>query len=288
MRRVITVGTFDGVHRGHREVIATLIREAAAKGAVPTVVTFDRHPLATVNPAKCPPLIESLQMRDEMLRRAGVDVIVIPFTEEIRRKTAREWMLRLREDYDAAGIVIGYDNRFGSDGSRLDTRDFIRAGKECGIDVTEATEIEGCSSSAIRSAVAEGDLDKATRLLGRPFSISGRVTKGKQLGRTIGFPTANLSVDPRQLLPPKGVYAGTAVIDGTRHPAIINIGTNPTVSDSDSIKIEAHIKDFEGELYGRPLTLELSRKIRDEKKFASLDDLKRQIKEDIVSAGLAD
>lgn len=282
--RAVTIGTFDGVHCGHREVIRRLKQISRANGLTPAVITFDRHPLEITAPDRAPKMITSIEDADRLLEAEGVEIIRIPFTEDLRRLTAREWMAELKVKHDVSAIVIGYDNRFGSDCRLLAAEDYARIGKDLGLLVTTAPEIEGCSSSAVRRAVSEGEIEKANNILGRQFSIKGKVIRGRQLGRSIGAPTANLCIDQKQLMPKPGVYSAQAVIDNEKYRAVVNIGVNPTVCNDRRIKTEAHLIDFSGNLYGKDLRLDFKRRIRDEKKFASLDELKQQIKADIAEA----
>lgn len=280
---VITVGTFDGVHRGHREVIRTLLDIAGRRHMHPVVVTFDRHPLEVVAPDRAPKLIVTLEERDRLLAQEGVEVVILPFDSEVRKMTAAEWMRTLRDRFGMKVLVLGYDNSFGSDGHSLSVDDFKRIGEGLGIAVVEAGALPGCSSSAVRKAVADGDVARAAEILGRPFSMSAIVVHGRQIGRTIGFPTANIEVPPAGLIPKAGVYAATVTLpNGKSRPAVVNIGDNPTVSGDGRIRIEAHIPEFDGDLYGKKLSIAFIRRIRGERKFDSLSDLQTQIQRDIA------
>lgn len=279
--RIITVGTFDGVHRGHCRVLALLRREAELTGLTPAVITFDRHPLETVAPHRAPKLIMHPSRRDTILRESGIEVICLPFDEALRRMSVRQWMSELRNRFDARAVVLGYDNKFGSDGREMPFEEYRRIGESLGLRVFVADAVVGCSSTAVRRAVEKGDMRLASEILGRPFSVVGEVVGGRRLGRTIGFPTANISVGRRQLLPATGVYAAETMIGGTKYAAMVNVGENPTVSDSGRIRIEAHLIGFKGDLYGRRLEIEFLRRIRDERKFDSIEDLRRQLQQDL-------
>lgn len=272
------VGMFDGVHRGHQALAAHVRQAAAERGLQPAFFTFDRHPLQTVAPERAPRLLSTPDQRRRWLE-PGLTV-ALPFDEAMRRMTAEEFMRMLRDDYGARLIAIGFNHRFGSD--RLpDFEDYRRVAESLGIEaVLVREEGEGISSSAIRQALAEGDIERANDMLGHPFALAGTVAHGQALGRSIGFPTANIiPAQPAQLIPCEGVYAGRLL----GHPALVNIGHRPTVGDDGHLSIEAHVIGYDGDLYGRPVELELTHRIRDERKFSSLDALRAQIALDKAS-----
>lgn len=279
--KIVTVGTFDGVHRGHQAVLSTLLAEGKQRGLSPLVITFDRHPLEIIMPARAPRLLMAPDSRDRIIRETGAEVMRLSFTESLRGMTASEWMRELRDVYNARIIVLGYDNTFGSDGAGLGADDFREIGREVGLDVLVAPEIDGCSSSAIRNAVGLGATDEAEAMLGRPFSISGKVIHGRQLGRTIGVPTANVELGMRQMLPLNGVYAATVDTRQGTYPAVVNVGHAPTVTDDSPLSVEAHLLDFDGDLYGECVEVRFGPRIREERKFASLEALRSQIARDI-------
>ncbi len=284
-KAVAAIGTFDGVHKGHLKVIEKLKEVAAEKDADPIVITFDSHPLSIIAPERTPTSITSTEKKCELLRGAGVMALVMHFDREMRETTARDWMKRLRDEYGVVGLVVGYDNTFGSDGVTLSIADYKRIGAELGIEVVEAPFVAGISSSAIRKAITAGDIDHATSMLGRYYSLSGTVVTGNQLGRTIGFPTANIHPHPGLTIPANGVYAAIAVLpDGSRRHAVVNIGTRPTVRRGDQRTVEAHIIDFNGDLYGHPISLIFRKRMRDEMKFKSIEALRQQIEKDCHSA----
>lgn len=281
----VTVGTFDGVHRGHREVVDFLMKESGDRNLRPMVITFEPHPLAVVAPERSPLLLESPQEREDALRALGPEVVVLKFDEELRRQTVDQWFARLAKDYNVKLVVAGFDNTFGSDGMMMSLSDYVRIGAEHGIEVIEAPRLEGVSSTLIRKALGAGEVAKASEMLGRQFTVNGIVNHGRGLGRTIGVPTANLSPEPGMLLPAPGVYAADAVTeDGKRCRAVVNIGVAPTVAKGLPMTIEAHLLDFDGDLYGKTLRLEFLRRLRDERKFDSLDELKLQIVRDAAEA----
>ncbi len=283
--RAVSIGTFDGVHRGHQVVVSTLRDIALQRGLKPTVITFDRHPLEIIAPDKAPGRIMPLSEEIDLLRSLGVDVMVQPFTEETRRLSAAQWLRHLRQDLATGALVMGYDNTFGCDCRSLSSDGYIALGAEEDIPVVVAPEVAGISSSAIRKAIAEGAVAEAGEMLGRPYSISGPVVGGKQLGRRIGFPTANVEAAQGLVLPASGVYAARAVLpQGEKLNAVVNIGTRPTVDNSGLISIEAHIPGWEGNLYGSQLRVEFIDRIRSEQRFASIEELKEKLAADVAAA----
>ena len=284
-RRAATVGTFDGVHRGHIAVIEKLKAVGAQARMTPTVITFDRHPLSVVAPEHAPRRLMMPDKEAERLRSMGVEVEIVPFTPELMRLTAAQWMQRMKSEMNVDALVVGYDNTFGCDGVDMSVADYIRLGQNEGIVVSEAPVISGSSSSAIRRALTAGDVEKAGEMLGYRYTLEGNVVHGRQLGRTIGFPTANLAPDAFMLVPANGVYAADAgVPDGRRFRAVVNIGNRPTVGNGLGRTIEAHIIGYSGDLYGQPLRLEFLRRLRNERQFASLDALRGQITADVEAA----
>lgn len=288
IRRAATVGMFDGVHLGHRLVIDQLCAVAAERGLLPTVFTFDRHPLSTISPARAPKMLSTVGQKTRLIVECGAkDVVVLRFDDALRNLSAAEFMAMLHDSYGVELLLVGHDHRFGRDRAQ-EFDDYCRIGKECGILVVRADElvIPGCGhalcSSTIRNALSEGDIDLATRLLGHPFTIQGRVGHGRNIGHTIGFPTANLvPFMPDQQLPKPGVYAGSAVIQGGGcYKAMVNIGTNPTVAHDNALKIEAHLLGYEGDLYGSIMSLTFTGRLRDERRFPSLEALKAQLRAD--------
>lgn len=280
--RVAAIGTFDGVHRGHRSVLKTLTDYAREHDLEPVAITFKEHPLALIDPARVPSQLTPLWKKKNLLLEVGAVPMVLDFDQPMRATTAREWMKSLRDNHRVKVLVIGYDNTFGCDGINLSLADYKKIGKEEGIIVLTADEIKGVSSSAIRKAVKAGEMEKAREMLGRPYSITAKVVRGNGLGHTIGFPTANIDVPKGAAIPKPGVYAGIVktLDDGMKHPAMINIGCRPTVMRGDDIVIEAHVIGWEGNLYGRDITLRFLKRLRDEQKFSSICDLKSQLDKD--------
>lgn len=276
-----TVGTFDGVHIGHLEVLQTLRHFAEELHLQPLAITFDRHPLETVAPDRAPLMLTPSAERDRRLRAAGVEVVELTFGKEMSMLSAEEWMKLMRNRFGVELLVIGYDNTFGHDGRLLPHARYREIGERIGIEVVEAPKIEGISSSAVRKTVAAGDMDKAAAMLGRPFSVVGEVVAGQHLGRTIGWPTANIATPPRQILPAPGVYAAEAVTEsGPRIAAMVNIGHRPTVGDNLATTTEAHLIDWHGDLYGKNLEIRFISRLRNEEKFESLEMLSAQLRRD--------
>lgn len=281
------IGTFDGVHKGHVTVVEKLKEVADEKGIDPIVITFDTHPLTVIAPERAPSALTSTEKKCELLRGAGVMALVMHFDEDVRETTARDWMRHMHDEFGIVALVVGYDNTFGSDGVTLSIADYKRIGAEIGIEVVEAPFVEGISSSGIRKALAAGDIAKATSMLGRYYSLSGTVVTGNRLGRTIGFPTANLLPQPGLTIPANGVYAAIAVLpDGSRRKAVVNIGTRPTVRRGDKRTVEAHILDFNDDIYGHQISLIFRKRLREEMKFKSIEALRSQIEKDIENAKL--
>ncbi|MDE7409974.1 MAG: riboflavin biosynthesis protein RibF [Muribaculaceae bacterium] len=286
MEKAVTIGTFDGVHRGHRLVLDTLKREASLRGLQPVAITFDRHPLELVAPERAPGNLTTTARKAELIRLEGVEPLILPFTEQLREMRAYEWLDYIHRKYDVALLVAGYDNTFGSDGIDMSIADYKAMGDAIGIEVISAPEEEGVSSSAVRKAVKSGDIVKAKSLLGHLPEIEGRVIAGYHVGHEIGFPTANLQVSQRTLIPATGVYAALAYVEdaATGIPAMVNIGLRPTFEgtgmESSHLTIEAHIIGTDDDLYGKNIRLEFADRIRDEKKFSSVEELKVQLGKD--------
>ena len=288
---VATIGFFDGVHRGHQCLIRQVRDEALRRGMRSLLITFDRHPRSVFAPAAVPPLLTTAEEKMELLRATGVDEIyVLPFDKEMAALTAKEFMQQvLKEQLGVEVLVIGYDHRFGrpapatkSQGT-LPTEGFPEYqayGREMGIEVVLAKELEGehVSSSEIRRALAAGDVQRAAQLLGRPYTWTGRVVHGHEVGRQLGFPTANLvAVDSGQLtvgkmLPANGAYA---VVGG-----MLNIGTRPTIGNGSDVSVEVNLFDICDNLYGQTLTLSFIARLREERRFESEEDLIRQLQHD--------
>lgn len=279
---IAAIGTFDGVHRGHREVLRLLTEEAKERGLQPIAITFRNHPLTLIDPSRVPAELTPLWKKKKLLEEVGVTPLVMDFDEEMRVTSAGEWMHKLHNEYGVEALVVGYDNTFGSDGVNLSLDDYRKLGEEAGVEVISGKEISGVSSSAIRKAVKEGDMEKARDMLGRPYSITAKVVKGNSLGHTIGYPTANIDIPQGVAVPKPGVYAAIVktLNDKKKHAAMVNVGSRPTVMRGDDIVIEAHLIDWEGNLYDKDITVRFIKRLRDEQKFNSIEALKRQLTKD--------
>jgi len=270
--RAVAIGTFDGVHRGHRSVL----RAAIDSGLDPTVITFDPHPrIAMGNRVD---ILTTLERRLELLAEAGVaETLVASFTPELQRLTPDEFIGTYLTGTGAEAVAVGPDFRFGQ--RRSGDRDTMA---RAGLSVLDVVEIEGVSSTAIRDAVRDADLAGAAAMLGRPFELDGVVVTGDQRGGTLGYPTANIAMDPLLVCPRYGIYAGEAL----GHRAAISIGTNPHYGGTER-RIEPFLLDFDGDLYGRRLVVELWERLRDEAVFDSEDALIAQIARDVEATRAA-
>lgn len=281
---------FDGVHSGHRHLLNTVKKEARLRGLRPAVVTFSNHPSQVTTPASPVKMLTSPETRTELIKAEGIaDVLMMPFDSSLRALTAREFMVKLRDEYGISCLVVGFNNHFGADRT-LGFADYRQIGHTLGMDVVQATEVEGhkTSSSIIRRLLESGQLAMANELLGRRYTLSGIVVEGKQLGRTIGFPTANICPsEPDRIIPAPGVYATRLTFadhPGPQQIAMVNIGYRPTVNNNPfDVTIEAHILDFSADIYNRPVTLEFVARLRNEMRFDSLVQLKEQLAKDAIA-----
>lgn len=284
---VATIGFFDGVHRGHQCLLRQVQSLAQQRGMRSTIVTFDNHPRQVLHADYVPQLLTTLDEKERLLASAEVDSLeVLHFDQALSQLTGRDFMLHvLRNQLGVRVLVMGYDHRFGHGGGTFD--DYVQWGRELGIEVVLASELAETkvSSSIIRTCIASGDVVGASVLLGRPYEVSGVVEAGKQVGRTLGFPTANLCVSQQKILPARGVYAvQVETEDGTLHQGMACIGSRPTLDDGRDVTVEVHIFDYEGDLYGQTLTIRFLAFLREERKFASLDELRLQLQQDASQA----
>jgi riboflavin kinase / FMN adenylyltransferase len=291
MGSLVVIGNFDGVHRGHRAVLEGSAREASERGLALKVLTFHPHPAEALG-RKAPPRLTSQPRKRELIRAAvqptDIEIVEQRFDMAYASQSPAAFALRLRADFAAERVVVGKNFRFGK-GREGDFDRLVELGREHGFSARSETlhgdETGPWSSTRVRAAIARGDLADARHVLGRPHMLSGTVVHGKQLGRTIGFPTANLG-DVVEALPLLGVYACVAeVADGEGFyrlgAAAVSIGLNPTTDSDEVVKIEAYVLDFAGDLYGKPMRLQLLARLRGEARFDSLDTLVAQIGRDV-------
>lgn len=285
----VTIGTFDGVHVGHRKIIERLLQSARQHNLEATILTFFPHPRMVLQQDVGLKLINTIEERKAILKSTGIDnLIVYPFTREFSRMKAQEYIEKiLINKLKAKRIIVGYDHHFGRNRT-ADINDLAEYGTQYGFEVEEISEQDiedvAVSSTKIRKALKNGNIEKANRYLGAPFILSGTVKKGKQLGQQLGFPTANLDIkEEYKLIPKGGVYVVKSIIEQTPHFGIMNIGTNPTVGGTEE-SIETYFFDWEGELYGKALKVEMLKRIRDEKNFENTEALISAMKEDEIFA----
>lgn len=284
---VLTIGVFDGVHLGHSHLIRRVIERANQGGFRSGVVTFYPHPVAVLRPQTVVSYLNDLDERVELIKQVGVDAVIpVTFSQAVSQLTAREFVQLVVRHLRMKGLVIGPDFALGR-GREGNATVLKSLGEEMGFalevvpPLTQGQEI--VSSTAIRDAIAQGDMSRAARLLGRPFSVSGAVVHGVGRGHALGFPTANLALDPQRALPPDGIYVTRAYVDERPHQSVTNIGVRPTF-DGGERTVEVFLLDFEGDLYGRHLKIELLERLRGEMRFSGVEELKAQIAKDVERA----
>ncbi|MFZ6029895.1 MAG: bifunctional riboflavin kinase/FAD synthetase [Chloroflexota bacterium] len=282
----LTIGAFDGVHRGHQEIIARLVAAAKADASPAAVLTFFPHPLAVLRGLDGPFYLTHPDERARLLGALGVDaVITLPFTRQVAATSAAEFMHRLKAHLDLRTLLIGHDFALGR--GREGTPECLRAlGETLGYTVRLVSPVvdgdQIVSSTRIRTLLAnDGNVAEAAGLLGRPYRLQGEVIRGAARGRTLGFPTANIAFWPEQILPANGVYACRALWQGKAWAAATNIGLRPTFNGEKALATEAYLLDFTGDLYGEQVTLEFIQRLRGEEKFSSIEALIEQIRQDV-------
>jgi riboflavin kinase/FMN adenylyltransferase len=281
---LLTIGVFDGVHLGHQRLISELLKRAEQRHLLAGVVTFRQHPEDILAPGKSLPFLTDIKTRITLLQDEGIRFIVpLSFTKRLAGLAARQFIALLQKRLRMRGLVIGPDFALGR--QREGNIEALRKlGKEMGFSLTivPPLEINGeiVSSTAIRKAMADGDMKKVRELTGRYFSLHGKVVTGAGRGESLGFPTANLDVNSGQALPPDGVYAGLAHANGKTYRSMTNIGYDPTFGDNERT-VEAYLVDYSGDLYGHELSVDFIARLRDEKKFKNAEELRKQVAEDI-------
>ena len=281
---LLTVGIFDGVHLGHKYLVSKLMEEARQKNLLSGAVTFRQHPEELLSPLTRLPFLTDIEERINLLKKEGIDVIIpLSFTAELAQLSARQFASLLQKHLRMRGLVIGSDFALGR-GREGDTNTLQKLGQDMNFSVTVVPPLvingEVVSSTTIRKALADGDMRKVCELAGRPFSLQGKVVTGAGRGVGLGFPTANLDISSEHALPPDGVYASWAHIDGKAYQSMANIGKCPTFGGGERT-VEAYIVDYRGDLYERELKIDIIARLRDEKKFDTVDELKEQVAKDV-------
>ena len=291
IKRTATIGFFDGVHLGHRFVIEQLSTIAGQTNTSSLIITFDKHPRQVLHADFQPKLLTILPEKLELLEKTGVDACtILNFTPEMAKLTACEFMSQvLKKQYNISKLLVGYDHRFGNN-RQENFEDYVQYGNMLGIEIVQldcfnTAEANSISSSEIRRMLENGQIERANSLLGYNYFFSGRVIDGFKVGRKIGFPTANLQIEnPEKQIPASGVYAVKIYFDGKEYTGMLNIGSRPTLENGNNISIEVHIINFDNVIYDQNLRVEFLRKIRNEKKFDTIQDLTHQLEQDKQAA----
>ena len=287
MKRAVTMGNFDGCHLGHQALFRTLKAVAEVNGLQPTVISFEPHSNYVLRGPGDPLLLTTTEEKREFIESLGLEFLVLPFTREMAKLPFDEFVrTELIEKRNVASMFFGHDHCFGA-GGKGNYETITEAFPELSTQMLSIVLHKGerVSSSAVRNALLNGDVDRAQTYLGRPYRLSGTVVVGKRLGHTIGFPTANVEVGQYKFLPKSGVYVASARLsDGRIFRSVVNIGTQPTTPGTHFLAIEAYLLDFDENIYGQHLALDLLAFLRPEKKFASIEDLVRQIGMDADTA----
>src|SRR6201988_2250133 len=285
---VLTLGVFDGFHLGHQLIMQTVVERARAVGAVPTVITFDPHPRAVLHPESAPPLLQTFDQKIEAFGVLGIEqTIVVRFTKEFSSIRAADFLrdvvvdrLHAKEVYLGKGFAFGHDREGNINLLK-------RVGTELGFVAGEVPEVKlrdaRVSSSKIRQLLASGQVNLARRMLGRPYGVEGRVERGAERGHQLGFPTANLHPHNR-VIPRNGVYVTGSLIDGQGRRSVTNVGLRPTFGEATEPSVETYVMNWDGDLYGNVVRIRFLYRLRDERKFSSVDELTRQIKTDVARA----
>jgi riboflavin kinase/FMN adenylyltransferase len=281
---LLTIGVFDGVHIGHKYLISQLKEHARQQNLLSGVITFRQHPQEVLSPQNKLPFLTDLSQRANLLKEAGIEVIIIlSFTLELAKLSARQFLSLLKKYARMRGLILGYDFALGRN-KEGNTEALRVLGQEMGFNVIVVPPImidgKVVSSTAIRNALAEGDMKRVQTLIERPFSLHGHIISGTGRGMELGFPTANLDIDPEQALPAEGVYATWTYIDGKSYQSVTNIGKRPTFGDGERT-VEVYLIDYNSNLYEHEIKIDIIKRLRGEKKFNTVEELKKQITKDI-------
>ena len=277
----LTIGSFDGVHLGHQQVLQKVVSAARAKAAQPALITFEPHPRCVLDPANCPQSVTTLQEKLALIEAAGIEhAVVLRFDRELAALSPQQFVDLLSGVMELRQWVVGFDFAFGRE--RRGNADWLRA-NGFSVEVVAPFELGGKSlhSSDVRRLVTSGDVDVANRLLGREYSMSGPVEAGDRVGRSLGFPNANIGIEPNKLVPALGAYAGRAIGDEGRFVAALSVGYRPTFGGT-QLRVEAFLLDFEGDLYQRKLELRFVKWLHPDIAFPTTDDLVQQLRRDVV------
>ena len=284
---IATIGAFDGIHRGHQELLRQVVTRASALGCDSLAVTFDPHPDIVLYPERRLTELSDRDQKQELMRSMGIgDVLIFDFTPELSMLRPEEFIGRLQAQHTLRELWVGSDFALGRGRSgTIAALAEIGASEGFALHVVPPVKVlrEVISSTNIRTLLAQGDIARANELLGRRYSLSGKVVPGAGRGRTIDLPTANVELTPTRTIPADGVYAALVPIDGVRRPAVVNVGGRPTFEEGER-QVEVHILDFSGDLYDQRLTVEFEARLRDTRRFDSVDDLRAQIARDITAA----
>lgn len=284
---LLTIGVFDGVHLGHKHILSKLIEQAKRKNLISGVITFKQHPQSLLEPHSSVPFLTNLPQRIKLLKDEGAEVVItLSFTLELAQTSAYQFINLLQKYLRMSGLVLGSDFTLGrNQEGNADAISTLSRGMDFSLTVVPQVKINGevVSSTAIRSSLANGDIKKANDMLGRYFSLEGYVISGTGRGTELGFPTANIDIEPERALPADGIYATWAYIDNQRYQSVTNIGKRPTFGEGEQT-IEVYILDFQGNLYRQKIKIDIIERLRREERFDNIEELKKQIENDIKQA----
>jgi riboflavin kinase/FMN adenylyltransferase len=283
----VTIGTYDGLHRGHLSLVGPMIEDAKKSGLASVVVTFEPHPRCVLDPEHCPQVLTTLDEKTWLLDQLGLDyLVVIPFTPQVAALSPASFMRRLMRGVPLRRLVVGYDFRFGQ-GRRGDAAFLQRLASRLGFTLTVGTPVrrggQPIGSSSIRRLLLLGQVRAAAQLLGRDYFLRSTVEHGAHRGRTLGYPTANLRITPGKLIPANGIYAVRALVEGRTYGGALSAGFRPTFGEN-TLTVEVFLFEFEGDLYGKLLTVMFVQRLRGERRFAMVESLREQIAKDVVNA----